>query len=94
MQYTTFDLLAHCGAICYISVIDKHFQKCDISNKVVNISVLKKLQIASFPALLAPVVLSNKRFIHSSAEKKARTLRSSTGRVRKLDCGIPERDYW
>jgi len=39
-------------------------------------------------------VLSNKRFIHSPAEKKARTLRSSAGRVKKLDCGIPERDYW
>jgi hypothetical protein len=32
-------------------------------------------------------VIPNKRFIHSPAEKKARTLRSSAGRVRKLDCG-------
>ena len=38
-------------------------------------------------------VVSNKRFIHSPAEKKARTLRSSAGRVRKLDCGILVRDY-
>jgi len=38
-------------------------------------------------------VLSNKRFIDSPAEKKARTLRSSDGRVRKLDCGILVRDY-
>ena len=39
------------------------------------------------------VYISNKRFIHSPAEKKARTLRSSSGRVRKLDCGILVRDY-
>jgi hypothetical protein len=38
-------------------------------------------------------LLSNKRFIHSPADKKARALRSSAGRVRKLDCGILERDY-
>jgi len=38
-------------------------------------------------------VIANKRFIHSPAEKKAKTLRSSAGRVRKLDCGILVRDY-
>jgi len=40
------------------------------------------------------VQISNKRFIDSPAEKKARTLRSSAGCVRKSDQGIPERDYW
>jgi len=39
-------------------------------------------------------VISIKRFIHSPAEKKARTLRSSAGRVRKSDWAISERDYW
>jgi len=39
-------------------------------------------------------VISNKRFIHSPAEKRAIILRSSAGRVRKLDCGILVRDYW
>ena len=43
--------------------------------------------------LVLKPVLSNKRFIHSPAEKKTRTLRSSAGRVRKLDCGILVRDY-
>jgi hypothetical protein len=38
-------------------------------------------------SVLEPAI-SNERFIHSPAEKNARTLRSSAGCVRKSDYGI------
>ena len=54
----------------------------DIIAKKPNIS---KSRYIENTATLAILQISIKRFIHSPAEKKARTLRSSAGRVRKSD---------